>query len=424
MQPAPGVPEISGFDPFANAYRLDSAAAVQATLRTCPVGWFSPMNCFMVLRYEEARAVLRDYETFSSQLFRALTTPGLDPERERVVRLVIEGQALNMDPPAHTGERRLLQRSFTNSQVTSALPDVKRIAHELIDAFFDRGSCDLMNDYSYKLSLRTVAGMIGFPAEELPAFEGFITDIFTLMFPLNAARNPLMTPARIAEAALRTHTAYTVFSEFVESRRRRPCGDLASTMLALHDDGGRPLMTNDAALAHVVGITVAGTGTTANLIGSVARGLSAEPEILAEVRADPTLWEQVVEEGLRRWPPSSTLYRLATRDAELAGVRIPAGSMVAVNVAAANADPAHFPDPLRFDPRRPNVTDHLGFGAGRHFCLGSPLARPEARIALETLYDRIPDFTADLSQEVEFAANFVARSMLSLRASWSVPARA
>jgi cytochrome P450 len=101
-------------------------------------------------------------------------------------------------------------------------------------------------------------------------------------------------------------------------------------------------------------------------------------------------------------------------------VTIPAESLVAVNVASANADPRQFPDPLRFDIHRPNPADHLAFGLGRHFCMGSPLARPEARVALETLYARIPDLRADPHEELEFAPNFVVRSQLHQRVTWSV----
>jgi cytochrome P450 len=168
----------------------------------------------------------------------------------------------------------------------------------------------------------------------------------------------------------------------------------------------------------MVGITVAGTGTTANLIGYVVRYLTEQPALLEEAMRQPALWERVVEEGLRCASVSGLLYRRTTRAVELRGVTMPAESLVAVNVAAANADPRRFRDPLRFDIDRPNVTDHLAFGLGRHFCMGSPLARPEARVALQTLYARIPDLRSDLDQELEFAPNFVVRSQLHQRVTW------
>jgi cytochrome P450 len=413
-------PTFSGLDLLSHAYRVNPGAGIQGALDAHPVSYYEPLNCYVVLRYEDARAVLADFETFSSRVFRVLPAPDADPEAQRVTKLIIEGQALGMDPPEHTRERRAAQRSFTHARVRATLPLIEQIANELIDAFVTRGECDLMTEYCYRLTLRGVGSMLGLPGADLPAFEAFINEIFTLMIPLNAPGNPNMTHEALLAGYERTYRAYQVFSRFVAERREHPRDDLASEMLALTDDAGEPLLSNDAALAHMVGITVAGTGTTANLIGYIVRYLSEQPEVIEEVRREPALWGAVVEEGLRCASVSGLLYRRTTRDVELRGVTIPAESLVAVNVAAANADPRQFPDPLRFDIHRPNPADHLAFGLGRHFCMGSPLARPEARVGLETLYARIPDLRADPDEELEFAPNFVVRSQLHQRVTWSV----
>ncbi len=113
------------------------------------------------------------------------------------------------------------------------------------------------------------------------------------------------------------------------------------------------------------------------------------------------------------------MVRISTRASELAGVRIPAGSKVCASLASANGDPAKFPNPLSFDVRRANAADHLGFGHGRHHCLGAPLAAPEARIALETLYRRLPDLKADLDQELDFVPLLTSRMVVSQRVSWA-----
>ena len=412
-------PTFSGLDLLSHAYRVNPGAAIQDALELNPVSYYEPLNCYVVLRYEDARAILSDFETFSSRVFRVLPAPDADPEAQRVTKLIIEGQALGMDPPEHTRERRAAQRSFTHARVRSTLPLIEQIANELIDTFVDRGECDLMTDYCYRLTLRGVGSMLGLPTEDLPAFEAFINEIFTLMIPLNAPGNPNMTHEALLAGYERTYRAYQVFSRFVAERREHPRDDLASAMLALTDDVGEPLLTDDAALAHMVGITVAGTGTTANLIGYVVRYLSEQPAVLEEVRRDPALWDAVVEEGLRCASVSGLLYRRTTREVQLRGVTIPAESLVAVNVAAANADPRQFPDPLCFDIHRPNLADHLAFGLGRHFCMGSPLARPEARVALQTLFSRIPDLRADPTAELEFAPNFVVRSQLHQHVTWT-----
>jgi cytochrome P450 len=115
------------------------------------------------------------------------------------------------------------------------------------------------------------------------------------------------------------------------------------------------------------------------------------------------------------------LFRISTRESELAGVTIPARSNICVSLAAANADPAKFPDPLRFDVRRDNVADHLGLGRGRHFCLGAPLVPPETRIALELLYERLPDLKADLDEELQFLRSITVRGFISHHVRWSIP---
>jgi cytochrome P450 len=416
-------PAFSGLDLLSHAYRVDPGAAIQDALEASPVSFYEPLNCFVVLRHEDARTVLADYETFSSRVFRVLPAPEADPEAQRVTKLIIEGQALGMDPPEHTRERRAAQRSFTHARVRTTIPQIERIANELIDAFVDRGECDLMTEYCYKLTLRGVGTMLGLPVEDLPAFEAFINEIFTLMIPLGAPGNPNMSEQALLAGYERTYAAYKVFSRFVAERRADPRDDLASDMLALTDAEGAPLLSNDAALAHMVGITVAGTGTTANLIGYVVRYLSAAPAALEELREDPSLWQAAVEEGLRLASVSGLLYRRTTRAVELRGVSIPPDSLVAVNVAAANADPRRFADPLAFDIHRANVSEHLAFGLGRHFCMGSPLARPEARVGLQTLYRRIPDLRADAEEELEFAPNFVVRSQLHQRVSWPLDGR-
>lgn len=416
-------PVFSGLDPLSHAYRVDPLAAVQRPLAECPVSYYEPLNCYVVLGYARARAILSDHETFSSRVFRVLPDPDADPEAQRVAKLMIEGQALNMDPPEHTRTRRPAQRAFTHGQVRSVLPQLTAIAHDLIDAFVERGECDLMTEYCRKLALRGVGAMIGLSQADLPSFESFITDLWTLQIPVSAPRNPNMTPEALHATYARALTAYQVFSAFVADRRAHPRDDLASSMLALAGEDGQPLMTDDQVLTHLVGFTVAGTGTTANLMGYAVRLLTQNPAALDEARADPSLWEAVVEESVRCSSPSTFVWRRTTSDTEIDGIAIPADRLVAVNLAAANADPGKFPEPQTFDIHRERLSDHIGFGLGRHFCMGSPLARPEARVGLQTLYGRIPGLVTDQEEEMEFAANFVVRSQRHQRVTWD-PERA
>jgi cytochrome P450 len=205
----------------------------------------------------------------------------------------------------------------------------------------------------------------------------------------------------------------------MEDKREHPGDDLCSAMLALTDEDGRPALSTDEVMAHMVGITAAGTDTTANLIVSMLRMFTERPDQLEIVMNDPDLWDNAVQEGLRRASVALQMGRISTRESEIGGFTIPARAALALSFPAANADPRRFPDPLAFDVRRANASEHLGLGRGRHYCLGATLAPPEARIALETLYRRLPGLEADLDEDQHFVPSLSIRSVLSQRATWS-----
>ena len=416
---------VDAFDPRSPEYFDDPQAAVQPLLAGSPVFFHAPLNCFVIMRNEDIRAVLNDFETFSSGAYKA-TEPSVDvlatiPEdQKRVAQLVIGGGILlNLDPPVHTRERKAAQKAFTRPRVSQASDSIAAKADALIDGFADRGSADVMQDFAYQLTLAVVGDMLGLPSEHLPRFHAWIGEVFGLMSPIDAAPGTSSrSDADLVDAYARMYSAYEFFSDFVADRRENPRDDLTSAMLQLTDEQGEPLLSNDAVLAHMVSITAAGTDTTANLIGNTVRYLTENPAVLEELRADESLWESAVEESVRRAGIALHLFRYTTRDTEIRGIPIPARSMVLLNLAAANSDPDVFADPLAYDIHRPNLGNHLGFGTGRHFCIGSPLARPEARIALETLYRRLPDLKADLQQKRDYLPALTVRAMLNQTVTW------
>jgi hypothetical protein len=420
---APAVPD---FDPRSPEYLRDPHVAVQGLLQTTPVFYHPAIDAYYVLRYDDAREVLTDWETYSSRAYKAMPVRDdlrdrIPHEYERAGQVVQGGQILNMDPPQHTAQRRAAQRTFTHRRVNDHRPRIAAIADELIDGFADRGRCDLLNDFAVQLTLRVVGTLLNVPREMLPGFQAWINDIFGILAPIDLRPEDVTTPdEQLVATYERVHAAYLTYSRFVQERREAPGDDLASAMLTITDDDGRPALSNDDVLAHMVGITAAGTDTTANLIVSMVRLFTAAPDQLELVLADPSLWENAIAEGLRRAAISNQVFRIATRDAEIAGMRIPAGSKVGVVLPAANADPAKFPDPLRFDVRRENAGEHLSLGRGRHFCLGAPLAPPEAQIALQTLYRRLPDLRADLDQELSYVPALSVRAILGQDVTWRV----
>jgi hypothetical protein len=419
-------PLVTDFDPLSLEYLRDPHAAVQDLLRETPVFHHGPLDTYYVLRYDDARQVLSDHETFSSHAYKA--TPVRDDlrdripeEAERAGQVVQGGQLINQDAPRHTAQRRAAQRTFTHRRVTEAKPRIAAIADELIDGFEADGECDILQDFSVRLTLRVVGTLLNVPQAMLPGFQAWINDIFGILAPIDLKPEDVTTPDEQLVATYgRVHAAYETYSTFIAERRANPGDDLASAMLTITDDDGQPALSADDVLSHMVGITAAGTDTTANLITNMVRYFTESPEQLRLVLDDPALWENAIAEGLRRAGISNQIFRTATCDTEIGGVHIPAGGHVGIVLPAANADPAKFPDPLRFDIRRENAAEHLSLGRGRHFCLGAPLAAPEAQTALQTLYRRLPDIQADLDWELSFVPALAVRGIVSQRATWSV----
>jgi cytochrome P450 len=420
------VPSIAAFDPRSPEYMRDPHAALQDLLRDAPVFYYEPLNAYYVLPWAQVRQVLNDTETFSSQSYKTMPVRDdlrdrIPHEYERVGQVIQGGQVHNMDLPEHTLHRKALQQTFTRKRVNQAKPDVARIANELIDELIDRGSCDLVQDFGVRLTLRVVTTMLDVPQELVAGFQAWIIDVFGILAPIDMKPEDVTTPDdQLVANYERVHAAYLTYSAFLEERRANPGDDLASAMLSLVDEDGQPVLSNDQVLGHMIGITAAGTDTTASLIVAMVRLFTEHPDQLELVLNDPELWDNAMAEGLRRSAIANQIFRMSTCETELAGVTIPARSAIALCLPAADADPEKFPDPLRFDVLRANAGEHLALGKGRHFCLGAPLVPPEARIALQTLYARLPDLKADLEAEREFVPSLAIRAQISQPVSWTV----
>jgi cytochrome P450 len=418
-------PTVAGFNPQSHEYYMDPQAALQPFLRDTPVFYHEPLDAYYVLGYEDVRRLVADADTYSSHAYKGM--PVRDdlsariPEAWQRAGQVIQGQqVLNMDAPEHTPQRRAMQRTFTHRRVRSATEDIAAIANSLIDGLIDRGSCDLMNDFGAQLTLRTVGRLLNVPDEMLEGFHAWVADVLGILAPLDMRPEDVTMPDdQLVDIYGRVYSAYNTYSGFVQERRENPGDDLCSAMLAVTDEDGNPALTNDDVLAHMVGITAAGTDTTANLIVNMVRYFTQSPDQLDRVLAEPELWDNAIAEGLRRSGISNQLFRISLKESEVGGVRIPAHANVVLSLPAANADPAKFPDPLRFDVARPNAGDHLALGRGRHFCLGAPLVPPEARIACQTLYARLPELKADLEQTLEFVPALSVRAIISQNVTWS-----
>ncbi|MFF1688055.1 MULTISPECIES: cytochrome P450 [unclassified Streptomyces] len=275
---------------------------------------------------------------------------------------------LQTDPPQHTRLRRLVAGHFTPGRITALRPRIADIATDLLAELPHQGTADLVSAYALPLPVTVICDLLGIPASDRAAFHAW--------------SNALVMPAS-PEQAVAAATELTVYlGELIERKRRTPDAGLLGVLVAAAGDA--PLAT-DELLGMAFLLLVAGHETTVNLISGTLHALLSHPDQLDLLRAEPELTGAAIEESLRyNSPVHASAFRFAAEPLDIAGQHIPAGDAVLVSLAAASRDPQHFPDPDRFDLRRaPN--SHLGFGHGLHHCLGAPLARAEATIALRLL---------------------------------------
>jgi cytochrome P450 len=412
-------PLLPGFDPLDPDHLREPYAIYSRALAEQPIFYYPPLRFWMVTRYEDVCTVLRDVETFSSRVWRAVPPPpelvGQVPENP------MANAFINLDPPTHTVSRKAVNRAFTRGLVAALEPEIRASAERLIDGFVDAGHCDLMQEFCLPLSLGTITDLLGLPREDMPRFRRWTEDMFSLMSPAapdDASTSKPMAPAEAARHYEGLAEAFEYYREVVEARRLEPREDLVSVLVALRDDGGEPAIADDRIIIHMLELTAAGHDTTANAIANIVEFIAADPAQQEAVRGDRELLEGAVEEGLRMRATSPTMFRLSTREVELGDVTIPASAVICVNLGAAGRDPERFACPAHFDPAREDADAHLAFGRGRHFCLGAPLARLETRVALEVLLQRLGPFAVPPGQDQEYLPLITLDSRLHLEVSW------
>ena len=399
------------YELYSDEFRADPYAVFAQMRERDPVfrqpGMDGETPIWFVTRHDDVAAVLLDDERFVRDPRLALTEEQLDAMAAPPAVAAIDNHMLNRDGDDHRRLRRLVTKAFTPKMVEQLRPRIQQIADELVDAAEARGSMDASADYAFPLPITVIAEMLGVPHEDQDRFREW--------------SDAIITPAIGAEALERFFEQMGEFVEYLTdlfaARRAEPRDDLVSALLAARD--ADDALSEEEVFGTVVLLIVAGHETTVGLIGNAVLNLLDHPEQLALLREDPSLVPAAVEEVLRyEGPVERTLNRWAATDVELGGQTIRRGELVIAIVNSAGRDSERFDEPDRLDVTRTD-TRHLAFGRGSHYCLGAPLARLEAEIALETLFRRLPGLRlAAPREQLEWRATPGFRRLVTLPVTW------
>ena len=380
------------FSPYPTLAELRAAAPVHPGMPDMGITEQDPDNpVFTAYSYEAVRTVLGDPETYSSADYAA------------VMGEVLGKTILEMDPPEHGAYRAVLQQAFTKVAMQRWETElVEPLVHRMIDEFVDDGRTDLVRNLLFGFPVQVIADLLGLPPEQLPEFHRLAVEVIGVTVDMDRAT--------VASAKLRT-----MLEPILAEHRSNPTDDMVSLLATASHDGQQ--LTDEEIYSFCRLLLPAGAETTYRSSSNLLLGLLSHPDQLDAVREDRSLLAVAIEEGIRWEPPLLLISRGVTRDTELLGVAIPKGSTVITSIGAANRDEARWPDPDRFDIFRERKP-HIGFAHGPHMCLGMHLARMETQVALNAVFDRLPDIRFDPDAPAPFISGQIFRAPPRLDVAW------
>lgn len=392
------------FDFFSSEFRADPHAHYARMRNECPVAHASePYDWFAVTREADVKAMLRKYKLWTSGHGPGLAYAG-------------GGVLVSVDPPQHTSDRRLVQEAFNADKLEAMEPDIRTLVHEEMDKWVESGEGDLQELLGMPVPLIVIAWLLGLDTDYCREIRPRADGVISRNADVQSAAPDSRDSGRLDEI--------TYFGQMIGKRRQLVADgadlpDDTLTALITAELDGR-VLTDEDVLGFMMFLFIAGSQTTTQLIGNMMWRLLQHPEQMALVQNDRSLIPNAVEESLRFDAPVHGLFRTNTEETELGGVTIPENTKVMCSFFSANMDPEAWDNPEKFDITRDleGLKKNWAFGKGIHYCMGAPLSRVEAAVALEAVLDRLPNLR--LTGEPRMITAPVLHGVETLPVAWDV----
>jgi cytochrome P450 len=381
MDDAP-LPTVFELTPLNPVYREDPYAVLASLRARCPVKFDEMTGNFLLTRYEDVRPLVSDLTLWRD----GLRSDQVERIPAKELAALLDGprsetsSILTLDDPDHARIRQPLAQALY-ARVAKFRPEVERIVAETLDRIDASAPFDLMAAFCVPVPIDVIASILGVDPDRLGEFRAWSEGVIQSL-------NPFRTEEQTQAMETCSEALNAYFTDLIEQRRAAPADDLISDMVRLQMDGAE--LSSVELRINLSALLIGGNLTTTDLIGNGVRLLLLNPAELAKLKVDPGLVNAVVEETLRYEPPVDITGRIASRDMEVGGCPVKQKQGLTMFLRAANRDPEVFDEPDRFDITRPKKP-HVAFGGGAHICIGAPLARLEAQVALPRLFERFPN---------------------------------
>ena len=397
------------YDPRRPEVIADPFPVFQELREQAPLYRSSVLGGWVLTRYDDVKLAISD-RRFSADRMRPFFAqlPVSSQTAYATLRDSISRWAVFHDPPEHTRLRGLMNKAFTARAIERLEPRISSLIDGLLDQVVDRGEMDLIADLAYPLPASVILDMLGLPCDDLDRIKVWSDELALFV------GSSVNTPDKYQRATDSITAMNEYFRAAIQRRRHTPGDDLLTALLAAQEQGD--LLSDDDLVATCVLLVFAGHETTTNLIGNGILALLRYPAELARLRNEPGLMPLAVEELLRFDGPAASVVRIATEEILLHGQTIRPGERVFAMLNAANRDPRQFANPETLDIAR-KENRHLAFGQGIHFCIGAPLARMEAKLAITAILQRCPNLALQ-SMPLNWSNSLVLRGVQSLPVSF------